>query len=974
MRFNRLLSIVLVVVCVLWMIPSVSAMAEETAPDDPLQILDAAYALSNGERLPYTATLTGMVQAIKTPYNATYKNITVTIVVEGAEDKPLQCYRMIGDEIDQIDVGDTISVSGSILNYNGIIEYEANSVMISLVNNTNNEATTGKWSYKSADGCVTITGYTGMEEHVVIPDSLDGLPVTGIAANVFDGNYIMKSVVIPKSITSCGQRAFGCPNLEAVYITDLESWCQVNFSGAWSNPLSYGNNLYLNDELVSQLVLPDTLTSIGGAFPNCTSIVSVFIPDSITSIAAYAFDGCSNLQHVLCEGQWSNITVGSRNGGLYNGGRHENATADALVCQTGCAVVTYRCNICEQTLYGNQKTPNHNYVDGVCTICGTDEAWSYEFSNGGIMITGYSGNQADVSIPETLEGLPVVSIAGDMFADINVLSVKIPASVTQIEYGYFGNCYSLTGIWVDEDNTVFSSDSRGVLFNKNQTQLLRAPRAINGQYTVPDSVTGIYYMAFSYCDYLTSVTIPASVTEIGDTPVYGSSKVTGVWVDENNTAYSSDSYGVLFNKDKTHLLEAPDALTGAYVIPDTVASIAESAFYHCAVESVTIPEGVTAIENCAFCCADITSVTIPASVTSIGRAAFNLCMNLTDVCYTGNCSQWENLVIADMNDPLLSAAPNLNHTYGDWVIANQPTFSACGQREKTCAECGNVQVEEIPMIEGKVDSWNVSLSDDLAVTFRMKISESVESTARVRIYVGNTAVTYRAYGMERTDDGLYVASVNVTAAQMSDHIFVTVLNGSESADTAVYTVRQYADTLLADSNYSQYHALLKEMLNYGAAAQSYFDYEADNLANAGITDAGTVQIPDSVDEELSVEGSAEGVSFYASSLVFRDKIALRYYFRFTGDITACTFTVRGKTYMPQLKNGLYYVEIADILPEVLDAQVELAVTDAQGNVLNVSYSPLNYIVRMNEKGSDSLKALLQALYNYHLAAKDLRAA
>ena len=70
---------------------------------------------------------------------------------------------------------------------------------------------------------------------------------------------------------------------------------------------------------------------------------------------------------------------------------------------------------------------------------------------------------------------------------------------------------------------------------------------------------------------------------------------------------------------------------------------------------------------------------------------------------------------------------------------------------------------------------------------------------------------------------------------------------------------------------------------------------------------------------------------------------------------------------------MYYVEVADILPQDIDQQITLNVTDASGNTLTVTYGPMNYIVRMNEKGSDTLKALVKALYNYHLAAKALTA-
>ena len=89
------------------------------------------------------------------------------------------------------------------------------------------------------------------------------------------------------------------------------------------------------------------------------------------------------------------------------------------------------------------------------------------------------------------------------------------------------------------------------------------------------------------------------------------------------------------------------------------------------------------------------------------------------------------------------------------------------------------------------------------------------------------------------------------------------------------------------------------------------------------------------------------------------------------DVTGCTFTANGNTYTPVAKDGMHYVEIADILPQNLDQQITLTVTDANGNTLTAAYSPMNYIVRMNEKGSDTLKALVKALYNYHLAAKAL---
>lgn len=86
-------------------------------PTDPIEIVNAAYALEPGKALPYTATLTGKIISIDTEYSAQYKNITVTIEIAGCEDKPIKCYRLKGDGADALKVGDTITVTGVIKNY-----------------------------------------------------------------------------------------------------------------------------------------------------------------------------------------------------------------------------------------------------------------------------------------------------------------------------------------------------------------------------------------------------------------------------------------------------------------------------------------------------------------------------------------------------------------------------------------------------------------------------------------------------------------------------------------------------------------------------------------------------------------------------------------------------------------------------------------------------------------------------------------
>ena len=115
------------------------------APEDPKEIVDAAYALKGGETLPYTATLTGKITAIVDAYSEDFKNITVQIVIEGREDKPIVCYRMKGEGADTVKVGDTITVKGKIKNYNGTIEFDK-PVLVSVNDGANQAPGTGDYS------------------------------------------------------------------------------------------------------------------------------------------------------------------------------------------------------------------------------------------------------------------------------------------------------------------------------------------------------------------------------------------------------------------------------------------------------------------------------------------------------------------------------------------------------------------------------------------------------------------------------------------------------------------------------------------------------------------------------------------------------------------------------------------------------------------------------------------------------------
>ena len=132
---------------------------------------------------------------------------------------------------------------------------------------------------------------------ITIPNS-----VTSIGSSAFSGCSGLTSITIPNSVTSIGSNAFSeCYGLTSVYYTgDIAQWCGISFSNSYfSNPLDYGHNLYINNELVTNLIIPNSVTSIGSyVFSGCSGLTSVEIPNSVTSIDDGAFYECSGLTSI----------------------------------------------------------------------------------------------------------------------------------------------------------------------------------------------------------------------------------------------------------------------------------------------------------------------------------------------------------------------------------------------------------------------------------------------------------------------------------------------------------------------------------------------------------------------------------------------------------------------------------------------------------------------------------------------------
>jgi hypothetical protein len=149
----------------------------------------------------------------------------------------------------------------------------------------NSVTSIGVWAFQYCSGLTSVT----------ISNNL-----TTIKESVFGDCTGLTSITIPNSVTSIERNAFGnCYRLTSVNISDLETWCKISFGDYNSNPLSYAHHLFLNGEEIKDLVIPNSVTSIGQyAFYACSGLTSVTIPNSAKTIGDGAFSNCSGLTSI----------------------------------------------------------------------------------------------------------------------------------------------------------------------------------------------------------------------------------------------------------------------------------------------------------------------------------------------------------------------------------------------------------------------------------------------------------------------------------------------------------------------------------------------------------------------------------------------------------------------------------------------------------------------------------------------------
>ena len=361
----------------------------------------------------------------------------------------------------------------------------------------------------------------------------------------------------------------------------------------------------------------------------------------------------------------------------------------------------------------------------------------------GIYAFAYCSALTSITIPEG-----VTSIGNWAFYYCSALtSINIPEKVTGIGFYAFESCVSLTNIMVSENNTVYSS-IEGVLFNKEEKELICCPAGKSGEYIIPDNVTKIKDRAFYGCSSLVSVVIPESVVSIEGNVFAYCSSLTSITIVENNKNYSYAD-GALFNKDATSLICFIASKTSEFTIPDSVTRIEDTAF-----------DGQNSLK----------SVIIPDSVEYIGFYSFMGCRELTDVYYTGTAEQWNSLTSNNSSGMVI---------FGDDVTFHFNYSSVAIPEEITPSEGSNVVVDTTKSLVSGI----AAQSKPADVIAQFEGSDHIQIVGKDGKALADDALVGTGCKIQLVENGEVLDEVTVVIKGEIDG------NGKIDSDDAIYLLR-----------------------------------------------------------------------------------------------------------------------------------------------------------------------------------------
>ena len=282
----------------------------------------------------------------------------------------------------------------------------------------------------------------------------------------------------------------------------------------------------------------------------------------------------------------------------------------------------------------------------------------------------------------------------------NLAVVNIPDNIEKIETYAFKNCMSLEEIYlgagvssigyralngylkkvnISDDNQYFCNDENGVVYTKDMKELIYYPEGkTDEKFAVPEGVVNFGVEQIS-SKYLKEIVLSSTVENV-EQAFFTCNALERISVAENSAFFSTDEYGVLYNKDKTELVRCPRAtIQTEYVVPDSVEKLGKYAFSDCiGLESIYLSPKITNISQFALRnCKGLKHLYLPAGIRSFSEQSFLGTVNVTDIYYLGTAEQWDSLRGKEylQNDILNTATVHLNYGLTSGSCGESATWS-----------------------------------------------------------------------------------------------------------------------------------------------------------------------------------------------------------------------------------------------------------------------------------------------------------
>lgn len=481
---------------------------------------------------------------------------------------------------------------------------------------------------------IMITGYNGENPEVIIPSSINKLPVVGIEDVAFENNTIITSLKIPSSVLTIGAAILkGCTNIQSVKIDNAYAFRSYNNSDSKDVNLfgkefisSKLDNLIVNSnkdvtlhfrniQSVKSIEILGNITLDYNAFENCNNLTNITLSSDIKQINNWAFGNCSSLKNVYYNGSmedWCKITfIDNLSNPMYyaehlyflDSNNEYQELTEIIITNT----IT---EIGDNQFYGFN---NINYIiipEGVTSIG--------EYAFEGI-------NTDKIVLPKSLKSIGRYNFnsSSDYIfyngteEEYQTIAIKdgnqCLKSENYTKY-YNSNVTSIDIISNDKYSCFKTSDNR--IFDLKWIDKTVVSVDLNTEFEGANVIT-LAYGAFSNCSSLKSITLPDTLTSIGSYAFYGCTNLTSITIPNGVKEIKNNTFHNCSNLK-------------SIVLPDNVESIGSSAFYSCdALESIIIPEGVSRIESYTFySCDKLEDVILPDTLTYIGTEAFHYCNSL----------------------------------------------------------------------------------------------------------------------------------------------------------------------------------------------------------------------------------------------------------------------------------------------------------------------------------------------------------